>query len=96
MLIWLCSYHATSAGSWCTIPELKNWLQIWNTYVIFQDDESEFDHFQDEEEFEGFDSERVGGSGKLDDKEAPKITITKVWETDKKDFVHGLNYGWKL
>ena len=47
-------------------------------YLIFQDDESEFDHFQDEEEFEGFDSERVGSSGKLDDKEAPKITITKV------------------
>ena len=47
-------------------------------YLIFQDDESEFDHFQDEEEFEGFDSERVGSSGKMDDKEAPKITITKV------------------
>jgi hypothetical protein len=53
-------------------------LQILSICVIFQDDESEFDHFQDEEEFEGFDSERVGGSGKLDDKEAPKITITKV------------------
>jgi len=49
-------------------------------YLIFQDDESEFDHFQDEEEFEGFDSERVGSSGKMDDKEAPKITITKVWK----------------
>jgi hypothetical protein len=45
--------------------------------AIFQD-ESEFDHFQDEEEFEGFDSESVGSSGKLDDREAPKITITKV------------------
>ncbi|PNF34144.1 Coiled-coil domain-containing protein 47 [Cryptotermes secundus] len=45
---------------------------------VVEDDESEFDHFQDEEEFEGFDSERAGGSGKLDDKEAPKITITKV------------------
>jgi hypothetical protein len=47
-------------------------------FAIFQDDESEFDHFQDEEEFEGFDSESIGSSGKLDDKEAPKITITKV------------------
>jgi hypothetical protein len=53
-------------------------LQILSIDVIFQDDESEFDHFQDEEEFEGFDSERVGSSGKLDDKEAPGITITKV------------------
>jgi hypothetical protein len=46
-------------------------------YLKFQEDESEFDHFQDEEEFEGFDSERVGSSGKMDNKEAPKITITK-------------------
>jgi len=46
--------------------------------AIVEDDDSEFDHFQDEEEFEGFDSERVGSSGKMDDKEAPKITITKV------------------
>jgi hypothetical protein len=53
--------------------------------LIFQDDESEFDHFQDEEEFEGFDSERVGSSGKLDDKEAPKITITKVREKQTKE-----------
>lgn len=43
---------------------------------LVEDEENEFEHFQDEEEFEGFDSERVGG--KLDDKEAPKITITKV------------------
>jgi hypothetical protein len=27
----------------------------------------------------------VGGSGKLDDKEAPKITITKVWEKQTKE-----------
>ncbi|XP_069698339.1 PAT complex subunit CCDC47 isoform X2 [Periplaneta americana] len=46
--------------------------------AIVEDDESEFDHFQDEEEFEGFDSERVSSGSKLDDKEAPKITITKV------------------
>lgn len=46
--------------------------------AIVEDDESEFDHFQDEEEFEGFDSERVGSSGKLDDRDTPKITITKV------------------
>lgn len=78
------SYHATGAGSWCAIIKLNYWFQIWSICVIFQDDESEFDHFQDEEEFEGFDSERVGGSGKLDDKEAPKITITKVWETPKR------------
>ncbi|XP_066992368.1 PAT complex subunit CCDC47 [Anabrus simplex] len=44
--------------------------------AIVEDDDSEFDHFQDEEEFEGFDSERVGS--KVDDKETPKITITKV------------------
>lgn len=43
---------------------------------MLQDDESEFDHFQDDEEFEGYDSDRVGS--KVDDKEAPKITITKV------------------
>lgn len=53
-------------------------MQGLSICVIFQDDENEFDHFQDEEEFEGFDSESVGSSGKLDDKEAPKITITKV------------------
>lgn len=40
-----------------------------------QDEESEFDHFQDDEEFEGYDSERAS---KVDEKEAPKITITKV------------------
>lgn len=43
--------------------------------VLFQDEDSEFDHFQDDEEFEGFDGDRVG---KQDDKDAPKITITKV------------------
>nr|CAD7429358.1 unnamed protein product [Timema monikensis] len=31
---------------------------------IVEEDENEFDHFQDEEEFEGFDSDRVGSSGK--------------------------------
>ncbi|XP_071438695.1 PAT complex subunit CCDC47 [Hetaerina americana] len=46
--------------------------------AVVEDDDGEFDHFQDEEEFEGFDSDRVGGNGKGDSKEAPKITITKV------------------
>uniref|UniRef100_A0A4P6D7C5 PAT complex subunit CCDC47 n=1 Tax=Rhodnius prolixus TaxID=13249 RepID=A0A4P6D7C5_RHOPR len=45
---------------------------------IVEDEENEFEHFQDEEEFEGFDSDRVGLGSKVDDKEAPKITITKV------------------
>lgn len=44
---------------------------------IVEDEDNEFEHFQDEEEFEGFDSERVG-STKPDEKDAPKITITKV------------------
>ncbi|XP_049950315.1 PAT complex subunit CCDC47 isoform X3 [Schistocerca serialis cubense] len=44
--------------------------------AVVEDDDGEFDHFQDEEEFEGFDT--VGQGGKPDDKEAPKITITKV------------------
>lgn len=50
---------------------------IWITST-FQDDDNEFDHFQDEEEFEGFDSDRVGSTAKSEDKEPPKITITKV------------------
>ncbi|CAG2062383.1 unnamed protein product, partial [Timema podura] len=45
---------------------------------VVEEDENEFDHFQDEEEFEGFDSDRVGSSGKENGDEAPKITITKV------------------
>nr|CAD7261957.1 unnamed protein product [Timema shepardi] len=45
---------------------------------VVEEDENEFDHFQDEEEFEGFDSDRVGSSGKENGGEAPKITITKV------------------
>ncbi|XP_046674389.1 PAT complex subunit CCDC47 isoform X2 [Homalodisca vitripennis] len=44
--------------------------------AVVEDEESEFDHFQDDEEFEGYDSERLGS--KVDEKEAPKITITKV------------------
>ena len=59
-------------------------MQEMRIHLIFQDDDSEFEHFQDEEEFEGFDSERVGSSGKFDDKEAPKITITKVREKQTK------------
>ncbi|XP_054265578.1 PAT complex subunit CCDC47 isoform X1 [Macrosteles quadrilineatus] len=43
--------------------------------AVVEDEESEFDHFQDDEEFEGYDSDR---GNKIDDKEAPKITITKV------------------
>ncbi|XP_021914462.1 coiled-coil domain-containing protein 47 isoform X2 [Zootermopsis nevadensis] len=46
--------------------------------AIVEDDESEFDHFQDEEEFEGFDGERVGSSVRMDERGAPEITITKV------------------
>lgn len=42
--------------------------------MYFQDEENEFDHFNDEEEFEGFQT----GSSKTDEKELPKITITKV------------------
>lgn len=42
--------------------------------ILFQDEENEFDHFHDDEEFEGFES----GQTKPDEKEAPKITITKV------------------
>lgn len=45
---------------------------------VVEDEDNEFEHFQDEEEFEGFDSDRVGLGSKVDDKEAPKITITKV------------------
>ncbi|KAL0274608.1 UNVERIFIED_CONTAM: hypothetical protein PYX00_002704 [Menopon gallinae] len=41
---------------------------------IAEDEENEFDHFNDEEEFEGFQT----GSSKTDEKEPPKITITKV------------------
>ncbi|XP_014255702.1 coiled-coil domain-containing protein 47 isoform X2 [Cimex lectularius] len=43
---------------------------------IVEDEDNEFEHFQDEEEFEGFDG--VGVPTKVDEKEAPKITITKV------------------
>lgn len=68
----------SNTGSCCYPPGLNCCVKEMTACLIFQDDESEFDHFQDEEEFEGFDSERVGSSGKLDDKEAPKITITKV------------------
>ncbi|XP_034250269.1 coiled-coil domain-containing protein 47 [Thrips palmi] len=47
--------------------------------AITEDEEdNEFEHFQDEEEFEGFDNERVVNNDKVDDKEMPKITITKV------------------
>ncbi|KAK9506244.1 hypothetical protein O3M35_008214 [Rhynocoris fuscipes] len=45
---------------------------------VVEDEDSEFEHFQDEEEFEGFDSDRSGGPSKVDEKEAPKITIAKV------------------
>lgn len=44
--------------------------------AIVEDDDNE--HFQDAEEFEGFDTDRVGSSGRFDDRESPKITITKV------------------
>ncbi|XP_039275693.1 coiled-coil domain-containing protein 47-like [Nilaparvata lugens] len=46
--------------------------------AIVEDDDNEFDHFQDEEEFEGYDNDRLGTGNKVDDKEVPKITITKV------------------
>lgn len=47
--------------------------------LLLQDEEdNEFEHFQDEEEFEGFDTERVVNNEKVDEKEVPKITITKV------------------
>ncbi|XP_075213339.1 PAT complex subunit CCDC47 [Lycorma delicatula] len=46
--------------------------------IVVEDEDNEFDHFQDEEEFEGFDSERISPNSKIDEKEAPKITITKV------------------
>ncbi|XP_014273685.1 PAT complex subunit CCDC47 isoform X2 [Halyomorpha halys] len=45
---------------------------------IVEDEDNEFEHFQDEEEFEGFDSEKVTVGGKVDEKEGPKITIAKV------------------
>ncbi|RZF47245.1 hypothetical protein LSTR_LSTR004954 [Laodelphax striatellus] len=45
---------------------------------IVEDEDNEFDHFQDEEEFEGYDSDRLSPGNKVDDKEVPKITITKV------------------
>jgi len=51
-------------------------IQDDDEIAIVEDEESEFDHFQDDEEFEGYDSDRVGT--KMDEKEAPKITITKV------------------
>ncbi|GLG94159.1 Coiled-coil domain-containing protein 47 [Gryllus bimaculatus] len=44
--------------------------------AIVEDDDNE--HLQDEEEFEGFDTDHVRGSGRMDDRESPKITITKV------------------
>ncbi|CAH0389099.1 unnamed protein product [Bemisia tabaci] len=42
--------------------------------VVVEDDESEIDHFNDDEEFEGFD----GADPSTKSKEAPKITITNV------------------
>lgn len=41
--------------------------------VLFDQDDDEFEHFNDEEEFEGFDTERLH----VDDKD-PKITIASV------------------
>lgn len=46
-------------------------------YLVSQDDDNEFEHFQDEEEFEGFESDR-GMGNRVNEKEAPKITIAKV------------------
>ncbi|KAE8739621.1 hypothetical protein FOCC_FOCC014886 [Frankliniella occidentalis] len=46
--------------------------------IVEDEDDNEFEHFQDEEEFEGFDNERPVSVDKTDEKEVPKITITKV------------------
>ncbi|KAJ1522386.1 hypothetical protein ONE63_002674 [Megalurothrips usitatus] len=46
--------------------------------IVEEEDDNEFEHFHDEEEFEGFDTERVVNVEKADEKEVPKITITKV------------------
>jgi len=53
-------------------------FRLMVTLCLLQDEGDEFEHFHDDEEFEGFDSEAVITKDKLDDKEVPKITITKV------------------
>lgn len=51
---------------------------MWFLECLQDDDDNEFEHFHDEEEFEGFDNERPVNIDKVDEKEVPKITITKV------------------
>uniref|UniRef100_A0A0A9Z0B6 PAT complex subunit CCDC47 n=4 Tax=Lygus hesperus TaxID=30085 RepID=A0A0A9Z0B6_LYGHE len=48
--------------------------------AIVEDDENEFEHFQDDEEFEGYDSDRVGTVNKAENKEVPepRLNITPV------------------
>lgn len=43
--------------------------------TVVEDEDSEFDHFQDEEEFEGFEPGPIRNEPQ---KDTPKITITKV------------------
>ncbi|GLV41681.1 uncharacterized protein CBL_13380 [Carabus blaptoides fortunei] len=45
--------------------------------IMVEDDDNEFEHFQDEEEFEGFSEEKIDPKNDQAPRE-PKITITKV------------------
>ena len=48
--------------------------------MFLKDEDNEFEHFQDEEEFEGYDkTEKTNNAGsKPDEKEAPKISQIDV------------------
>lgn len=52
---------------------LLTYSEIKKIQFLFQDEDSEFEHFQDPEEFEGF-AEDIHSSNQ----DQPKITITKV------------------
>ncbi|KAK6629849.1 hypothetical protein RUM43_003669 [Polyplax serrata] len=49
-------------------------LEVENEDSVVEDEENEFDHFSDEEEFEGFDT----STSKPEKKDSPRITITQV------------------